>query len=101
MEDHKEVFEIVSGNFDIVPHNVLSMNQVRDLLASRVREMLDKNIEKLVSTLYRIDVSQRVTDEIFNLTSKDDIALLIADAVIERQLKKIETRKKYKNDPNL
>ena len=101
MEDHKEVFEIVSGNFDIVPHNVLNMNQVRDLLASRVREMLDKNIEKLVSTLYRIDVSQRVTDEIFNLTSKDDIALLIADAVIERQLKKIETRKKYKNDPNL
>lgn len=101
MEDHKEVFEIVSGNFDIVPHNVLSMNQVRDLLAARVREMLDKNIEKLVSTLYRIDVSQRVTDEIFNLSSKDDIALLIADAVIQRQLKKIETRRKYKNDLNL
>lgn len=101
MEDHKEVFEIVSGNFDIIPHNVLSMNQVRDLLAERVREMLDKNIEKLVSTLYRIDVSQRVTDEIFNLSSKDDIALLIADAVIQRQLKKIETRRKYKNDLNL
>ncbi len=100
MEDHKEVFEIVSGNFDIVPHNVLSMNQVRDLLAVRVREMLDKNVEKLVSTLYRIDVSQRVTDEIFNLSSKDDIALLIADAVIARQLKKIDSRRKYKNDSN-
>ncbi len=100
MEDHKEVFEIVSGNFDIVPHNVLSMNQVRDLLAVRVREMLDKNVEKLVSTLYRIDISQRVTDEIFNLSSKDDIALLIADAVIQRQLQKIETRRKYKNDLN-
>ncbi len=101
MEDHKEVFEIVSGNFDIVPHNVLSMNQVRDLLAVRVREMLDKNVEKLVSTLYRIDVSQRVTDEIFNLSSKDDIALLIADAVIARQLKKIDSRRKYKNDTNI
>lgn len=101
MEDHKEVFEIVSGNFDIVPHNVLSMNQVRDLLAARVREMLDKNVEKLVGTLYRIDISQRVTDEIFNLSSKDDIALLIADAVIERQLKKIETRRKYKNDSSI
>jgi len=101
MEDHKEVFEIVSGNFDIVPHNVLSMNQVRDLLAVRVREMLDKNVEKLVSTLYRIDVSQRVTDEIFNLSSKDDIALLIADAVIARQLKKIDSRRKYKNDSNI
>lgn len=100
MEDHKEVFEIVSGNFDIVPHNVLSMNQVRDLLAVRVREMLDKNVEKLVSTLYRIDISQRVTDEIFNLSSKDDIALLIADAVIQRQLQKIKTRRKYKNDLN-
>lgn len=101
MEDHNEVFEIVSGNFDIVPHNVLSMNQVRDLLAVRVREMLDKNVEKLVSTLYRIDVSQRVTDEIFNLSSKDDIALLIADAVIARQLKKIDSRRKYKNDTNI
>ena len=68
MEDHKEVFEIVSGNFDIVPHNVLSMNQVRDLLAVRVREMLDKNVEKLVSTVYRIDVSERVRDEKFNLS---------------------------------
>jgi hypothetical protein len=97
MSDHKEIFEIVSGNFEIRHFDVLSIEDVRRILTLRIREMLDKNLEKLVSTLYRIDVSQKITDEIFKLTSKDDIAVLIADAVIERQIQKIHTRRKYKN----
>jgi hypothetical protein len=94
----QEVFDIVSGNFELQKKNVISLEDLHYILSQRIRELLDKNVEKLVFILYRIDVGQIRIDDIFNNPSKDEIAVLIADAVIERQLQKIHTRKKYKSN---
>lgn len=74
------------------------MDELKMMLASRIREMLDTNLEKLVSILYRIDVGQRLTDEIFSENNKEDIAPLLAEAIIKRQIQKIQTRKKYSSE---
>jgi hypothetical protein len=95
--DSQEVFDIVSGNFELQKQDVLSYEELHNILSQRIRELLEKNVEKLVHILYRIDVNQKKTDDIFNNLSKDDIALLLTDAVIERQLQKVHTRRKYKN----
>ena len=95
--DSQEVFDIVSGNFELQKQDVLSYEELHYILSQRIRELLEKNVEKLVHILYRIDVNQKKTDDIFNNLSKDDIALLLTDAVIERQLQKVHTRRKYKN----
>jgi hypothetical protein len=95
--DSQEVFDIVSGNFELQKQDVLSYEELHYILSQRIRELLEKNVEKLVHILYRIDVNQKKTDDIFNNPSKDDIALLLTDAVIERQLQKVHTRRKYKS----
>ena len=96
-EDTKEVYSIISLNFELQKADVLTIDDVKRILGARIRELLDKNVERLVSIIYRIDLSQKKIDEIFKNESKDEIALQIADAVIERQLLKVQTRKLYKN----
>lgn len=95
--DSQEVFDIVSGNFELQKQDILSYEELHFILSRRIAELLEKNVEKLIHILYRIDVNQRRTDEIFNNPSKDDIVLFLTDAVIERQLQKVHTRRKYKS----
>ncbi len=91
----REVYSIISSNFDLAAGNVLSFEEIHRVLTERIHELLEKNVEKLIFILYRIDVGQKRTDEIFNNPSKEEIASLLATAVIERQLEKVKTRRKY------
>ena len=100
LSEPQEVFDIVSVNFELQKRDVISLEELNYILTQRIGELLDKNIEKLVYILYRIDVNQRKTDEIFNNPSKEEIASLMADAVIERQLQKVHTRNKFRNNPD-
>lgn len=90
-----EVYSIISANFELESKQDISLEEIHRILTETIRVLLDKNVEKLVAILYRIDVGQKKTDDIFNHPSKDDIAALLADAVIERQLQKVLSRKKY------
>ncbi|HMQ79131.1 MAG TPA: hypothetical protein PKE39_01620 [Ignavibacteria bacterium] len=90
-----EVYSIISTNFELASGNVLSFEEIHRVLTERIHELLEKNVEKLIFILYRIDVGQKRTDEIFNNPSKEEIASLLATAVIERQLEKVKTRRKY------
>jgi len=91
----REVFSIISTNFELASGDVLSFEEIHRILTERIHELLEKNVEKLIFILYRIDVGQKKTDEIFNNPSKEEIASLLATAVIERQLEKVKTRRKY------
>ncbi len=97
MSESQEVFDIVAGNFELEERDVISIKDLHFILSERIRELLDKNVEKLIHILYRIDISQKKTDNIFNNPFKDEIAEQLASAVIERQLEKIETRNKFRN----
>ncbi len=95
-----EVYDIVTRNFEIEGDKASDLEALKFLLASRIREMLEKNVEKLVSIMYRIDLNPKVVDSIFENASKDEIALKLAEAVIERQLQKAKTRELYRKSKN-
>lgn len=88
----------LSQNFDLESMDANTLDEIKASVVSVIRALLDKNMEKLFSILYRIDVSQKVTDEIFKIESKDDIASQLADAIINRQLQKIHTRMRFRNE---
>jgi len=92
----QEVFNIISNNFGLQKADVLTIDDVKLILSARIRELLDKDVEKLLQIIYRIDISQKKIDGIFENSSKDEIAMQIALAVIERQLLKVQTRNLYK-----
>ncbi|WP_420385675.1 hypothetical protein [Roseivirga sp.] len=59
-----------------------------------VEDLMEKDFEKLLNVLYRIDVSESKLKEALAL-STDNPASIITKMIIERELLKVEFRKKY------
>jgi hypothetical protein len=71
-------------------------------LAARINELIDKEFQKLVTILYRMDVSEPKLRSLLNDNPGADAGLLIAELMIERQVQKIRSRKEYKQrDQNI
>ncbi len=74
----------------------LTMEQVRSLLVDHIARLLDRNLDFLMSALYRIDVSEQAVIHAFNTVPHRDLPDALADLIIERQLQKVRTRRAYK-----
>ena len=69
----------------------------RDLLIRRIEELAEKDMDKLMWLLYRVDVNEKKLHEVLKKTSPADFSSVIADLIIERQKEKVESRKKFGN----
>ena len=67
----------------------------RNLLIRRIEELAEKDMEKLYTILYRIDVNEKKLKETLKNTAPENFALVIADMIIARQYEKAESRKKF------
>lgn len=73
----------------------LSLNELRDTLAIHINSLISNNFERLVSLLYRVDVSEPKLKQLLKDNPGTDAAVIIAGLIIERQLQKIESRRKF------
>ena len=72
---------------------------IRGLLIQRIEELLRTDLEKLKWILYRIDISEKKLNE--QLKNSDaDAATIMADMIIQRQIEKAESRKKFGGNEN-
>ena len=71
---------------------VLTLDELRKILTRQVLYLLERDFEKLLQALYRIDVPEQRFKE--SLVS-DDPAGQIAELVLKRELQKVETRRWY------
>jgi len=62
-----------------------------------VEDLMAKDFNRLINILYRIDVSEEKLKEALAL-SNDNPASVVTKMILDRQLQKIETRKKYSSD---
>lgn len=73
-----------------------SKNDLEDNLAVYINELIDKDFNKLVNLLYRIDISeQKLKIALQNEDKTISSGKTIAKLIIERQLQKLEFRKKF------
>jgi len=109
MDEHlnkEEIFSIqkfVSKDFvkndysTLIPNNDFEkLEEFRKYLTEKMKNMLDKNYNLLINTLYRIDISEKKLAELFSSKNKEAIPNKIADLIIERQIEKINFRKRYR-----
>lgn len=71
----------------------------RELLIRRIDELIQRDFEKLKWILYRIDVSEKKLGEALR-NSEADAATIMADMIIQRQIEKAESRKKFGEQEN-
>ncbi len=72
----------------------------RQALALRVNELLERDFERLLSILYRMDVSEQKLKQWLLESPGVDAGLIIADLMIERHDQKIKSRQQFKQRDN-
>ena len=86
---------LISHDFPTVFENY-SNQDLENKLSVYINELIDKDFNKLVNLLYRIDISeQKLKIALQNEDKTISSGKTIAKLIIERQLQKLEFRKKF------
>lgn len=72
-----------------------TLDDLKRELIKIVRYLLDNDFNRLLNALYRIDVSEQKVNNIIEKTPPDEIANTLAEAILKREMKKVEYRIKY------
>lgn len=67
------------------------------LITLYVQELIDKDFEKLLQTLYRIDIPDFKVKRAVEQSSPGDAPKIIAQLILEREKQKVATRANYKS----
>lgn len=70
--------------------------QRRELLIARVNELLQKEFNKLIAILYRLDIDEKKLRMLLQQNPDEDAATIITDLMIERQLQKMKSREQFR-----
>jgi hypothetical protein len=73
----------------------ISFTELEETLAAYVNELIQKDFEKLVSLLYRVDVNENKLKGLLDLCADENAGKIIAQLIIERQQQKINSRKEF------
>lgn len=73
---------------------ISNLDQLQLWLAKEISLLMDRDFQKLLNILYRIDVNE---DKVKLALSSEKPAFQIAGLIIERELLKVETRMNYGN----
>lgn len=92
-------FEISETLLPVSASDEERIRTLRTLLIQRIEELIQRDLEKLKWILYRIDVNEKKLHEALQ-HSNADAATVMADLIIERQIQKAESRKKFGGTEN-
>ena len=75
----------------------VSSDQLADILAEHINDLIDRNFNKLVNLLYRIDVNESKLRQMLH-ENAHDAGRIIGGLIIERQLQKIAFRESFRSN---
>lgn len=78
--------------------NVAEGDDIVASLKRRVAFMLKHDRHRLISSLYLLDVPESKVQEALDCVSSDESAAKLADYILEREIQKLEMRKKYRRE---
>ena len=87
---------MASSNLIASDFETLSRDELHKRLTYYILELLQYNPEKLVNLMYRHDVDENLFKKALLLETDEEKANEIAGLVINRELEKVEMRKKFK-----
>jgi|SRR4051794_35389518 hypothetical protein len=94
----KEVADALH-QYNLIPlAKVSNHEQLHRSIANEINFLITKDFSRLISVLYRLDISEKKLKDYLQQPADTPAANVIAEMIIERQLQKIESRKKFKNN---
>lgn len=78
---------------------MMSEDELINHIANRVKELLDSGIELLMSYLYRLDIPEAQAKAATQITHQVPLHQSMALLIYYRQLERVRTKLKYKQEP--
>ena len=94
-----EVQEYLTEVFGLLPHP--DKTDFVNHLALRINGLILNDFNGLVNLLYRLDIDEEQLREMLSKYPHDDAGYIIAQLIIDREIRKFETRKSFKKDPGI
>lgn len=91
--------EVLKKDFNLpeIQENITEERLI-EILTPIIKQMLDRDFERLLHVCYRIDLGENVLKKILHESVPDLMAHDLAQALVKRQVQKIEIRRKYQNE---
>ena len=94
--ENTELIKLVNAEMAIELPEQISFNEIREELSKYINDLIVNDFQKLVSILYRIDISESRLKQLLQEENHEDAGKVIADLIIQRQLEKVKTRQQFK-----
>lgn len=92
----QETFQLLEKDFQL-PEAKTAFDEEKaiDFLSKVIRQMLDRDFERLLQICYRVDLGEEKLKRILHESKPDQVAPDLARALWERQKMKVEIRRRY------
>lgn len=98
---NKALIQFVNSYLQLQLPQTISFEKLQQELAAFVNHLINTNFEKLISLLYRIDISEAKLKELLQQNEDKNAGEIIAALIIERQQQKIKTRQLFSRDDDI
>ena len=96
---NEQVLKEVSNELEVIVNDHANTKQI---LIEKINDLINNDFQKLVSILYRMDVSEIKLKQLLNENARTNAAIIIVELMIERQAEKIRSRQQFnKSDKNI
>ncbi len=98
MEENEKIIKLFAPG--LLPDNLKDPLFLQQLTA-HISHLINTDFSSLVHLLYRVDVHEKKLKDTLSKHKNEDAAKIIANMIVERQIEKIQSRKKNMQQPPL
>jgi hypothetical protein len=91
-----QLIKEINSNLAIILPDDISLDELQIRLSVYINQLIEKDFQKLITILYRIDVSELKLKRLLKQHPDKEAGNIIATLIIERQIQKIKTRQQFK-----
>jgi hypothetical protein len=96
MKDLQDTLILLQKDFEISNVKLASTkDDLIDMLRPVIHQMLNREFERLLQVCYRVDLGENKLKSILHESDPETMAFDLAKALVERQMLKIELKRKY------
>jgi hypothetical protein len=95
-QTNTDLIPLIRRSLDIDLGDDIRYEELNKYIAAHINQLIQTDFEKLVSLLYRIDISEKKLKHLLQQSRGQDAGKIIADLILERQEQKIKSRSRFK-----
>jgi hypothetical protein len=93
--ENSQLVQNINNDMAIALPEKISLEQLQDQLSVHINHLIETSFEALITLLYKIDVSEQKLKDVLRNNPAKNAGDIIASLIIERQLQKINFKKKF------